>query len=210
MPNNTPTKPKIECERTHPGLAVRDVAAAVGYYVSRLGFELGFTWGDEFAGVNLGDVQIFLQKGEPSPTGVSISFVVSDADELYDYHVQNGVTVAEPIADRDYGLRDYGVYDLDGYNLAFGHYIYSIGEPIDIEREDVPLRLERRLAALMRELAQYKRMSFDSCMEETLLHALDGVGPHTASQLRHIQGLKQKHGIDYDSHGSYPFREARS
>jgi hypothetical protein len=31
--------------------------------------------------------------------------------------------------------------------------------------------------------------------------------PHTKGQLGHIQRLKAKHGIDYDSHGSYRFVE---
>jgi catechol 2,3-dioxygenase-like lactoylglutathione lyase family enzyme len=36
----------------------------------------------------------------------------------------------------------------------------------------------------------------------------DGVAsPHTKGQLRYIQELKKKHGIDYDSHGSYRFVE---
>ena len=48
-------------------------------------------------------------------------------------------------------------------------------------------------------------MSLGSCLEETLLHTLDGVGPHTKSDLKHIQKLKEKHGIDYDSHVSYRF-----
>jgi hypothetical protein len=40
-----------------------------------------------------------------------------------------------------------------------------------------------------------------------LLHTNEGVGPHTPSQLRYIKELKNKHGIDYDSHGSYRFSE---
>ena len=36
----------------------------------------------------------------------------------------------------------------------------------------------------------------------------DGVAsPHTRSQLRYIQELKAKHGIDYDCHASYRFVE---
>jgi hypothetical protein len=50
-------------------------------------------------------------------------------------------------------------------------------------------------------------MTVTSCLEETLLHALEGVGPHTKSDLRYIEKLKQKHGIDYDSHASYRFVE---
>jgi methionyl-tRNA formyltransferase len=104
-------------------------------------------------------------------------------------------------------LRDYRVRDLDGYTLAFGHHIFDTGPVIEIERTDVPVRLEKRLAALLRDLAEHKRMSVSSCLEETLLHTLDGVGPHTASALSFIEQLKQKHGIDYDSHASYRFVE---
>jgi hypothetical protein len=50
-------------------------------------------------------------------------------------------------------------------------------------------------------------MSVGGCLEEILLHTNDGVGPHTAAQLRHIVKLKEKHGIDYDTHASYRFVE---
>ena len=200
---------QIECERHHAGLAVPDVRAAVDFYTSKLGFRQGFTWGDPptFAGVNLGEVQIFLQQGTPAPEGCSVYFVVADADELYDFHRANGVEVAYPIGDREYGLRDYTVRDLHGVALVFGHHLLSAGPPIAVERVDVPVRLEKRLAALLEELAAYKRMSVGSCLEEILLHTNDGAGPHTRRQLVYIQELKKKHGIDYDSHGSYRFVE---
>ena len=77
---------------------------------------------------------------------------------------------------------------------------------------DVHVRLEKRLAALLHDLAEHKRMSLGSCLEEILLHTNEPLGdgvasPHTKSQLRYIQQLKAKHGIDYDSHGSYRFVE---
>jgi len=57
-----PDRPQIDCERHHTTLYVEDILAAVDFYTSKLGFSLGFTWEDPptFAGVNLGDVQIFL------------------------------------------------------------------------------------------------------------------------------------------------------
>ncbi|HKH44407.1 MAG TPA: hypothetical protein VKM72_07075 [Thermoanaerobaculia bacterium] len=129
--------------------------------------------------------------------------------------LQTSTPIARPLrtpGDRPYGLRDYTVRDLSGYLLGFGHYIYSAGPRVEIERMDVPVRLEKRLAALLQDLAEYKRMSLTSCLEEILLHTCEPLGdgvasPHTRSQLRYIQKLKAKHGIDYDCHASYRFVE---
>ena len=209
--------PQVDCERLHPTLVVSDVMAAVDFYTSKLGFSLGFVWGDPttMAGVNLGDVQIFLGQGKPAPEGCAVNFVVGNADELYEFQHANGVEVADPPDDREYGLRDYTIRDLYGYHLSFGHYIYNTGPALEIERVAVPVRLEKRLAALLQDLAEHKHMTLNSCLEEILLHTNeplgDGVaGPHTKGDLRYIQELKKKHGIDYDSHASYRFVERKT
>lgn len=213
----TPVPPDIDCEQHHPSLAFSNVTAAVDFYTTRLGFKLAFTFGEPptMAGVNLGHVQMFLEQGTPSPKGCSVFFVVGDADELYDFHRANEVEIVVPPGDRHYGIRDYRIRDLDGYELEFGHRLASAmadGPPLEIERVDVPVRLEKRLAALLHDLAAHKRVSLTSCLEEILLHTNEPLGdgvasPHTKSDLRHIQKLKQKHGIDYDSHASYRFVE---
>jgi catechol 2,3-dioxygenase-like lactoylglutathione lyase family enzyme len=193
----------------HITLPVSDLSTAIEFYVTKLGFRLGFTWGEPafFAGVALGEVEIFLKEDTPGPNAGAVVFAVGDADALYEFHRANGVEVVEEIADREYGIRDYAVKDLYGYRLVFGHYIYSVGPKVRIERVDVPVRLEKRLAGLLQDLAAHKRMSVGSCLEEMLLHTNEGVGPHTKSQLKYIEELKKKHGIDYDSHGSYRFVE---
>jgi catechol 2,3-dioxygenase-like lactoylglutathione lyase family enzyme len=204
-----PSPPVVECEKMHVTLPVSDLAAAIEFYVTKLGFRLGFTWGEPatFAGVNLGEAQMFLKEDAPGPNNGAVLFMVGDADALYEFQRANGVEVVEEIADREYGIRDYAVKDLYGYRLVFGHYIYSVGPKIRIERVDVPVRLEKRLAGLLQDLAEYKRMSVGSCLEEILLHTNDGVQPHTKAQLKHIEELQKKYGIDYDSHGSYRFVE---
>ncbi|MGH2608959.1 MAG: VOC family protein [Tepidiformaceae bacterium] len=210
----TPAAPFVECEQHHPRLPVSDVLAAADFYTKKLGFDLAFTWGDppRMAGVNLGRVQLFLEEGTPNPQGCSVYFVVGDADGLYEFHRATGVDIVIPPADQPYGLRDYRVRDLYGYELEFGHHLLNVGPPIEIERVDVPVRLEKRLAALLHDLAEHKRMSLSGCLEEILLHTCepsgDGVAsPHTKGTLNHIQQLKTEHGIDYDSHGSYRFVE---
>jgi hypothetical protein len=104
-------------------------------------------------------------------------------------------------------IRDYTVRDLNGYHIVFGQHLHNAGEPIQVERVDLHVRLEKRLSALLTDLAAHKRMTVSSCLEEILLHTNQGVGPHTKSTLQFIQHLKRTHGIDYDSHGSYCFVE---
>jgi len=208
--------PKVECEHEHASFAVPDVVAAADFYASKLGFWAGFIWGEPpaMAGMNLGNVQMFLEKGTPNPKGCSVYFVVGDADELYEFQRANGVEIVVPLDDREYGLRDYRIRDLHGYELSFGHRItIDAGPPLAIERVDVPVRLEKRLAALVHDLAKFKQMSLSSCLEEILLHTNEPLGdgvasPHTTRDLKHIQKLKEKHGIDYDSHASYRFVES--
>lgn len=212
MPGSLP--PIVECEIQHPSISVPDVAAAAEFYATCLGFRQGFIWGDppSIAGMNLGQVQIFLELEPPNPTGITLYFVVGNADELFEYHRARGVEVVHEPTDQHYGLRDYRIRDLNGYQLGFGHHLFSAVPPISIERVDVPVRLEKRLAALLHDLADHKRMSLTSCLEEILLHTCEPLGggvasPHTAADLRKIQEFKEKHGIDYDSHGSYRFVE---
>jgi len=206
-----PTPPPIECDQLHAGITVSDLAASIDFYVSRLGFQKAFTWGEPptFAGMNLGNVQIFFSQGTPTPSAATAAayFLVGDADQLYEFHRASGVRIVEPINDRPYQIRDYAVQDLDGYCLVFGHHLHNAGPPVKIDRVDVSLRLEKRLAALLKDLAAHKRMTLGGCVEEILLHTNDGVGPHTKTTLKYIEELKQKHGIDYDTHASYRFVE---
>lgn len=210
----TSATPQVDCERHHTSLYVSDVLAAVDFYTNRLGFSLGFSWGDPptMAGVNLDQVQIFLEQGTPNPQGCAMNFVVGDADTLHAFHRANGVEIVVQLEDRLYGLRDYTVRDLHGYILNFGQYIYNVGPPVEIERVEISVRLEKRLAALLHDLASHKRMSLTNCLEEILLHTCEPLGdgvasPHTKNQLRYIQQLKTKHAIDYDCHASYRFVE---
>lgn len=208
------TVPQVEVEQHHTSLRVADLAAAVEFYTTRLGFSHAFNWGEPatMAGVNIGETQIFLETGTPAPEGCSLYFVVGNADELYEYHRANRVDVVDAPGDRPWGLRDYTVRDLDGYALTFGHRLPAREPPLEIERVDVPIRLESRLAAVLRDLAARKGISVSSCLEETLLHTFEPLGdgvasPHTKADLRYIEELKRKHGLDYDTHSSYRFVE---
>jgi catechol 2,3-dioxygenase-like lactoylglutathione lyase family enzyme len=206
-----PTRPKVDCVHHHAVLAAPDVQAAVDFYVDRLGFDRDLVIGDPptFAGVSLGGVQIHIVQGAPHPGDNDIYFVIGDADELHDFHAANGVTITRPPMDEDYGLRTFWIRDLNGYSIGFGHYLPPTEPKLEIERVDVPVRLEKLLAAVLQDLAVRKGISVSSTLEETLLHTFEAECPcpHTNGQMRHIQDLKKKHGVDYDSHASYRFVE---
>jgi uncharacterized glyoxalase superfamily protein PhnB len=186
----------------------------VKFYVQRLGFSEDFTQGEPptFAGVSLDQVQVFLETRHSPPGGSSVYFVVGNADDLYALQRANGVSVLQEPEDRDWGLRDFTIRDPDGNHLTFGHRLPTREPPLPVERIDVPVRLEKRLAAVLDDLAKRKRMTVSECLEETLLHTFEQLGegvasPHSKSDLAYIRDLKQKHGIDYDTHASYRFVE---
>src|SRR5206468_12219526 len=87
------------------------------------------------------------------------------------------------------------------------------GPKMEIERVPVETRSEKRLVALMGDLARHKNMGLGEMLEETFLHTFAKVlsggvaSPHTEKTLTYIQELKEKHGIDYDTHANYRFVE---
>jgi uncharacterized glyoxalase superfamily protein PhnB len=205
----------VDCEQIHPILAVADLAAAIDFYTQKLGFELGFTWGDppRTAGVNVGQVSMHLRQGTPAPSGASVYFTVDDVQSLYERHVRNGIAIPAPPSVKPWCLREYQVQDLDGYTLTFGQHVPGAGPRIEIERTTLSVRLEKRLVALLHDLAAHKQMPVGECLEETILHTFErtapgGVAsPHSERTLAYIAQLKAKHGIDYSAHDAYRFVE---
>jgi catechol 2,3-dioxygenase-like lactoylglutathione lyase family enzyme len=209
-------KPKVHGQWVHPILKVPDVQAAIDFYTQKLGFTIGFVWGDPVsaAGLNLGPAQVLVEASTSPGEGTSMYCLLQGVDRLHQFQREMGVTIAEAPADKPWGLREYWAEDPWGNKIGFGQHVPETHPKIPIERVAVPVRLEKRLAALLQDLADYKRMSVSECLEETLLHTFectqDGfvASPHTAETFDVIEELKQKHSIDYDSHGGYRFEEA--
>ena len=104
---------------------VNDLEKARDFYVDKLGFEVSFEWGEPltYLGIKRNDVEIHLSSSSNStqePGKGTISIFTDEVDDLYENCKRKGVeTTIEP-ADRDYGLRDFGVKDLDGNIINFG------------------------------------------------------------------------------------------
>lgn len=207
--------PSVKCEQVHAALRVADLEAARKFYVEVLGFQHNFTYGDRpsLVGIDVGGLEIHLKSGTPAPSAAEVYFVLDDVDALYEFQRSKGAVVSAPPADKEWGMREYSVRDLDGYRLAFGKRLPSGGPKIAVEREEITVRFEKRLAAVVRDLAAHKSMTVGECLEETILHSFEKLpsgglaSPHTEATLGYIQELKRAHGIDYEAHDAYRFVE---
>lgn len=108
-------------EGVSPVFPVSDVPAAVAFYRERLGFDLGWIWGDPptHASVCRGAVGISLTL-EPSDAGSGEAYVeLRGVDAYYAELRARNVQLGE-LQDRAYGMRDFALIDLDGNRLVFG------------------------------------------------------------------------------------------
>ncbi len=100
---------------------VRNLARAVDFYRS-VGFEiLGRKTG--FAEVTWEGHRLFLDErphyeAPPSPHA-NVRVMVPDVDTWWCRATAMGARVLSPIADRDYGLRDFTIADPDGFGIRF-------------------------------------------------------------------------------------------
>src|SRR5882724_4345239 len=104
---------------------VSDVAKSVDYYRDALGFTVSFQYGSppSYAGLCRDDVELHLLAARQTkrlPGNGGICVFVRDVDRLHTDLVARGAKLINTPEDRDYGMRDFDVVDLDGNQLTFG------------------------------------------------------------------------------------------
>jgi len=206
---------KISAECLTPILCVRDFAEAMNYYTEKLLFDRLWDWGDppDFGAVRLGKVEIFFCLGGQGHPGTWLSIFMDDVDDYFERITRLGAEVVQGPTDYPWGCREVHVRDPNQHVIRFSQGIPMREPKMEIERVPFEARIEKRLAALMSDLARHKNMTIGEMLEETLLHTFEKVpgegvaSPHTGKTLSYIRELKAKHGIDYDTHASYRFIE---
>lgn len=108
-----------------PILIVNDPVKARNFYVDKLGFEVSFEWGKpiNYLGIKRNDVEIHLNASSNSPKEAGkgiISIFTDEVDNLYKNFLEKNVEITIEPADREYGLRDFGIKDPDGNIIYFG------------------------------------------------------------------------------------------
>jgi uncharacterized glyoxalase superfamily protein PhnB len=108
-------------------LSTEDVARSVKFYVEQLGFTCTLQLGG-FARVRLGAADIMLAQPNahlpwqgPRFTG-SIYLDVDNVDELWE-SLKTRARIVYPIETMEYGVREFGLLDDNGYQLSFAQHV---------------------------------------------------------------------------------------
>jgi uncharacterized glyoxalase superfamily protein PhnB len=108
-----------------PVLRVTDTARAIEFYTGVLGFQVLRKTTDDDGDVCLlrsGPIELMLATGlhlggTPTFTG-TFYFQTEDVATFYE-RIKNRVEIVWPLEVMDYGTREFGIHDPDGYTLAF-------------------------------------------------------------------------------------------
>jgi len=103
-----------------PQLPVRDPEASQRWYRDVLGLKPGFVR-PGFAAVRDEAVELFFSRADGPAQPTLCAVRVDDADGLYAIYRERGVEIAEPIADRVWGVREFTLRDPDGHRFRLGH-----------------------------------------------------------------------------------------
>jgi predicted enzyme related to lactoylglutathione lyase len=102
-----------------PVLHVADVEATAVFYRDVLGFAWDF--GDQtYAVVWRDNSAVHFVRGDESPKGVHLFQWVKDVDAYFREVVDRGADVATGPTNQPYGVREFGVRDINGVAIVFG------------------------------------------------------------------------------------------
>lgn len=110
-------------------LAVQDLAASVEYYTRVLGMAIDFTvpgWAFLSRGsfrLMLGECSDAMPAHETGDHSYFVYVTVEGIDEFYAEVVRNGATLTQTLANKPWGMREFGVRTPDGHRIMFGQEI---------------------------------------------------------------------------------------
>lgn len=115
-----------ELVATRCTLAVLDLARSTAYYTGVLGLDTDFTvpgWSFLSRGdfrVMLGECADAMPPAELGDHSWYAYVTVSNASALFAEYQAAGVEFTQPLADKPWGMREFGIRTIDGHRLMFG------------------------------------------------------------------------------------------
>jgi uncharacterized glyoxalase superfamily protein PhnB len=115
-------------------LLVSDVTLSAEWYRDKLGFTIGSIYGapPDFAIIERNEQHIMLSKANPAQIKPhwkivekmwNIYFWVDDVETLYKEFIDAGANIDYSLYTAPYGVKEFGINDPDGYDIAFGEII---------------------------------------------------------------------------------------
>lgn len=107
-------------------LAVLDLKGSTTYYISVLGLAIDFEvpgWSFLSRGtfrVMLGECIDAMPPGELGDHSYYGYVTVHDIDALYVEYQRSGAQFTQPLTDKPWGMREFGIRTVDGHRLMFG------------------------------------------------------------------------------------------
>src|ERR1700687_2357136 len=80
--------------------------------------------------------------------------------------------------------------------------------PLDVERVQTGVRMEKRILKVLKALAELHDMSLGDLLEGIVLHAFEGKSPFSAKTLAQVAELKRIYSLDLDATASHNLRES--
>lgn len=114
-----------------PILLVKDVVASANYYRDKVGFSYERFWGDPPCHCNLHrdgfdlmlsqvqDPKFIVPHYKAVENMWNVYFWVDNVEKLYEELKKLGANIDYELCDQPYGCREFGIQDLDGYDIAF-------------------------------------------------------------------------------------------
>jgi hypothetical protein len=81
--------------------------------------------------------------------------------------------------------------------------------PVEIERMQTGVRMEKRLLKVLKAVAELKDMSLGDLLEGIVLHAFEGKAPFSPQTLKEIEKLKGIYGLTLRASDSHRLKEQR-
>lgn len=82
-------------------------------------------------------------------------------------------------------------------------------EPIEVERVQTGVRIERRMLKVLKAIAEQKDLTLGDLLEGIVLHAFEGKAPFSPPTLKEIEQFKALYGMTLKAADSHHLKERR-
>ena len=82
-------------------------------------------------------------------------------------------------------------------------------EPVEVERVQTGVRLEKRMFKVLKAIAEQKDMTLGDLLEGIVLHAFEGKAPFSPQTLKEIEQFKTLYGMTLKAADSHNLKERK-